>query len=396
MRSSRYRQSTGPSILWYPGHLPDIQGRPTVAEISLSALRHNCRRVRELIGPGVAVLAVVKADAYGHGAVPAARVFLEAGAWGLGVSSVAEGVELRRAGIDAPVVVLGGTFPGDEGFVVAHDLAVALWDAGKARALDAAARAAHRKVAVHVKVDTGMTRLGLDADGVVEFAGLVRGLAGLEPAGVFSHLASADAVDTADARAQIARFERAVEALAEAGLRPPLVHLANSAATVSAPLAHFTMVRPGIMLYGYAPAPHLAKRAAVVPAMRLQTAIAQTRRVPAGTRVSYAGTFVASRPSTIATLPVGYADGYHRLASNRAQVLVHGRRAPVAGRVCMDHTMIDATDVPDAEAGDRVVLFGEGIGADELAGWCDTIAYEVLTAVGRRVPRVYVEDFTHA
>ena len=374
--------------------MPEMQGRPTVAEVSLAALRHNCRRVRELVGPGVSVLAVVKADAYGHGAVPAARTFLEAGAWGLGVSSVAEAVELRRAGIVAPVLVLGGVFAGDEDDVVAHELAVALWDAARACALDAAARAAGRVVPVHVKIDTGMTRLGLDVGAVAEFAALVRDLPGLEVAGVFSHFASADAVDTAPARAQAARFEAAVETLAAAGVRPPLVHLANSAAVLAAPAAHFTMVRPGIMLYGYPPAPHLAARAGVVPAMQLRTAIAQTRRVPAGTPVSYAGTFVTSRPSTIAALPVGYADGYHRLASNRAQMVVRGRRVPVAGRVCMDHTMVDVTDVPDARTGDRVVLFGDGVGADELAGWCETIAYEVLTSVGRRVPRVYVEDFT--
>src|SRR5205814_4956701 len=219
---------------------------------------------------------------------------------------------------------------------------------------------------------------------VREFGELVRGTPGLEIAGVFSHFASADAVDTAAARAQAARFASVLEALAAAGIRPPHVHLANSAGVLSAPGAHFTMVRPGIMLYGYAPAPHLAERAAVVPAMRLQTAIAQARRVPAGTRVSYAGTFVATRPSTIAALPVGYADGYHRLASNRAEVLVRGRRVPVVGRVCMDHTMIDVTDVPEAAVGDRVSLFGDGIGADELAGWCETIAYEMLTSVGRR------------
>jgi len=372
-----------------------VSGRPTIAEVSLSALRHNCRRVRELIGPGITVLAVVKADAYGHGAVPAARVFLEAGAWGLGVSSVAEGVELRRAGIEAPVVVLGGAFAGDEESIVARDLAVAVWDAGRAKALDAAGRAAGRRVPVHVKVDTGMTRLGLDLGAVREFGEFVRGLAGLEVAGVFSHFASADAVDTAAARAQMARFEQAVETLATAGVRPSLVHLANSAAVVAAPPAHFTMVRPGIMLYGYAPAPHLAQRAGVVPAMRLQTAITQARSVAAGTPVSYGGTFVTPRPSIIATLPIGYADGYHRLASNRAQVVVRGRRAPVAGRVCMDHTMIDVTDVPEARAGDRCVLFGDGLGADELAGWCETISYEMLTAVGRRVPRRYVEDFTH-
>ena len=366
-------------------------GRPTVAEVSLGALRHNCRRVRELVAPGVAVLAVVKADAYGHGAVPAARAFLDAGAWGLGVSSVAEGVELRRAGINEPIVVLGGTFAGEEADVVAHRLAVAVWDAERARALAAAGR-----VSVHVKVDTGMTRLGLDLADVAAFGTLLRGLPGVDVAGVFSHFASADAVDTAEARAQAARFAQAVEALAGAGIRPPLVHLANSAGVLAAPAAHFTMVRPGIMLYGYPPAPHLAERASVVPAMRLATAIAQTRRVPAGRAVSYAGTFVTTRPSTLGTLPVGYADGYHRLASNRGAVTVRGRRAPVAGRVCMDHTIIDLTDVPDARVGDRVVLFGDGIGADELAGWCETISYEMLTAVGRRVPRRYVEEFAHA
>src|SRR5213592_2553280 len=342
-----------------PSSMPDIHGRPTVAEVSLSALRHNCRRARELVGPGVAVLAVVKADAYGHGAVPAARAFLDAGAWGLGVSGVAEGRELRRAGLTAPIVVLGGAFAGEERDVAADDLEVALWDPERARALAAAGR----PVRVHLKVDTGMTRLGLDAAQVRAFGELVRGMKGLEIAGVFSHFASADAVDTAAARAQA---------------------------------AHFTMVRPGIILYGYAPAPHLAERAAVRPAMRLRTAIAHTRRVPAGTPVSYAGTFVTARPSTIASLPVGYADGYHRLASNRAQVVVRGRRAPVAGRVCMDHTMIDVTDVDGADVGERVVLFGDGLGADELAGWCETISYEVLTAVGKRVPRVHVEEWGNA
>src|SRR5439155_14920947 len=174
------------------------------------------------------------------------------------------------------------------------------------------------------------------------------------------------------------------------------VHLANSAAVLSAPAAHFTMVRPGIMLYGYAPAPHLRAQARLLPAMRLQTRIAQTRRVAAGTPVGYAGTWLAARPSTIAVLPLGYADGYHRLASNRAQVVVRGRRAPVAGRVCMDHTMIDVTGVDGVERGDRVALFGDGLGADELAAWCETISYEMLTAVGRRVPRVHVEEWGDA
>ncbi len=360
--------------------------------MNLAALRHNLRRVRALVQPGVAVLAVVKADAYGHGAAEAARVFVEAGAWGLGVSSVTEALELRRAGLRAPIIVLGGVFAGEEPEVAAADLEIALWDADRARALAAAGRS----VRVHLKIDTGMTRLGLDLAAVHEFGELVRGLGGLEIAGVFSHFASADAVDTAAAHAQATRFAGALEALAAVGIRPPHVHLANSAAVLSAPAAHFTMVRPGIMLYGYPPAPHLAARADVRPAMRFATRITQLRRVPAGTPVSYAGTFVTARPSTIATLPVGYADGYHRLASNRARVMVRGRHAPVAGRVCMDHTMVDVTDVDGVRAGDPVVLFGDGPGADELAAWCETIPYEMLTAVGKRVPRVHVEEFADA
>ena len=374
----------------------EIQGRPTVAEVSLGALRTNLRAARDLVGPAVKVLAVVKADGYGHGAVAAARAFVEAGAAALGVSTVEEGTELRRAGVGGQVVVLGGAFPGEEANVVAGDLEVAVWTRAAAEAAGAAARAAGRTVGIHIKVETGMTRLGLDPVDVGGFGAAIRDLPGLRVAGVFSHFASADAVDTASARAQVERFRTAVEALAANGVRPAEVHLANSAAVLSAPAAHFTMVRPGIMLYGYAPAPHLASRARLEPAMRLRTRVAQARRVAAGTPVGYAGTWVAARPSTIAVLPLGYADGYHRLASNRAHVLVRGRRAPIAGRVCMDHTMIDVTDVGDVRAGEPVVLFGSqdgaAIRADELGAWVDTIAYEVLTSVGKRVPRVYVEE----
>jgi alanine racemase len=374
-----------------------ILGRPTVAQVSLGALRNNLRQARELVGPAVAVLAVVKADAYGHGGVPAARAFVEAGAAGLGVSTVEEGIELRRADIRAPILVLGGSFPGEEAALVEHDLATTLWTVDGARALAAAARAQGRTVAVHVKVDTGMTRLGLDLAEVRPFAAALRDLPALEIAGLFSHFASADAVDTESAGAQITRFRQAIEALAAAGVRPKHVHIANSAAVLTTPGAHFTMVRPGIMLYGYAPAPHLASHAALEPAMRLRTQVVQARAVPAGTPVGYGATYVTTRPSTIAVLPIGYADGVHRLNSNRAQVLVRGRRVPVAGRVCMDHTMVDVTDLPGVSVGEPVVLVGTQDGAtlsaDEVASWCETISYEVLTAVGKRVPRVHVEEF---
>jgi len=367
-----------------------------VAEVSLAALAHNCRQACALVGSRVRVIAVVKADGYGHGAVAAARAFVRGGAAMLGVSSLAEGVELRRAGVDTAIVVLGGLFAGEAEDAIAHDLAAAVWTRDGAEAFAAAARAAGRRAQAHVKIDTGMTRLGLDAGDVAGFGRALARLDGLAVAGVFSHLASADDVTQAAVARQIERFDAAVRALHEAGVRPGLVHLANSAAVLAAPHAHYDAVRPGIMLYGYAPAPHLAARADLRPAMRLVTRIVQVRRVPAGRAVGYGGTWVAARPSVIAALPVGYADGYHRLASNRAEVLVRGRRVPVAGRVCMDHVMLDVTDVPDVQANDRAILFGAEAGVavtgDELAAWCETIPYEVLTAVGKRVPRVYVEE----
>jgi alanine racemase len=377
--------------------MTDVEGRPTIAEVSLGALRENCRQARRLVGERVAVMAVVKANGYGHGAAMAARAFVEAGATSLGVSSVEEGFELRRDGIDAPIVVLGGAFDGEEATAVAHDFALALWTADRARRIAAAAERAGRVVAVHLKLDTGMTRLGLDVDDVTAFAGLLATLPYLSIAGVFSHLASADSVDSSSAKTQIARFRSAVDALAAAGVRPAHVHLANSAAVLAAPEAHFTLVRPGLMLYGYAPAPHLLGNVGLRPAMRLVSRLAQVRRIPAGRAVGYGGTWVSARPSVIGTVPVGYADGYHRMASNRAQVVLHGRRAPIAGRVCMDHTMVDVTEVDGAAERDRVLLFGTHgqarLGADELASWTDTIPYEVLTSVGRRVRRVYVEEF---
>jgi alanine racemase len=377
--------------------MQSTQGRPTIAEVSLAALRANLREAERLVGPRVKVMAVVKADAYGHGAVAASRAFLEAGAAVLGTSSVSEARELRAAGVTAPVVVLGGAFPGEADDVVAHDLAVAVWSLDAVRALSAAGARAARTVKVHVKVDTGMTRLGLDAGDVRAFGDAVLDVPHIEVAGVFSHFATADAVDAAPAQAQIACFSDAVAALAAIGIRPGHVHLANSAAVLSQPSAHFTLVRPGIMLYGYAPAPHLASRATLAPALRLRTAVAQVRSVPAGRPVGYGGTYVTSRPSVIATLPIGYADGLHRLVSNRGWMIVRGARVPVAGRVCMDHVMLDVTDVPGVAAGDEVVVVGRqggaSIGADEAAGWCETISYEVLTSVAKRVPRVTGEGF---
>lgn len=377
--------------------MADYPGRPTVAEISLGALRANLRQARSCVQDQARVLAVVKADGYGHGAVAAARAFLEAGAFGLGVSSVAEGVELRRAGISADVIVLGGAYPGDERDIVVHDLAVGVWGREQACALAAAAHTAGRTARVHVKVDTGMTRLGLDLPDVRGFADSLLRLQTLQIDGIYSHFARADDITAEAVDRQVARFEHAIDSLAAAGVRPPHIHIANSAATLARRGAHFTMVRPGIMLYGCAPAEHLAAPDALQPAMRWRSALAQVRHVAAGTPVGYGGQFVTARPSLIATIPVGYADGLHRIAWTDGWVLVRGQRAKIAGRICMDHTMLDVTDIAGVAAGDEAVMVGTQDGAeltaDEVAGWAHTISYEVLTSVGKRVPRRYVEEF---
>jgi alanine racemase len=365
--------------------------------VSLGALRHNCGEARRLAGDGVRVMAIVKADAYGHGAAAAARAFVDAGAALLGTSTVAEARPVRAAGVAVPIVVLWGAFDGEVDAVLADDLEPAVWSPDALGALGAAASASGHTVGVPLKVETGMSRLGLEPADLVAFADVAARTPGIRIAGVFSHLASADAVETPAVEAQIRRFAAAVAALRAAGIDPPAVHLANSAALISRPDAHWNVVRPGIMLYGYAPAPHLASRVSLRPALQVVTEIRQVRSIEVGRPVGYAGTWVARRPSRIGVVPIGYADGYHRLASNRAELVVRGRRVPIAGRVCMDHLMIDVTDVPDAAVGDRVCVIGRqgdaAVSADELAGWCETISYEMLTAVVRRVPRVVMEDF---
>ena len=372
------------------------RGRPTVAEVSVAALRHNLQQVRALVGPGVRILAVVKANGYGHGAVAAARAFLGEGAAALGVATVEEGAELRAAGLrDVPILLLGGTVPGQEADVVDFDLTPAVWDLETARALGERAAVRGRRLAVHVKVDTGMARLGVLP---CDVAAVGRGLAelpGIEVQGVFSHFACAEDVSGPAAMEQIGLFGTAVGDLAAAGLKLPQRHLANSAAVMTLARAHESMVRPGIMLYGVSPDPRLTSRARLAPAMRFRSSVLQLKRVPAGTAVSYGQTFRTQIPSALATVPVGYADGYPRVLSNRAAVLVGGKRAPVVGRVCMDLTVVDVTGIPGVTQGAEVVLWGRQGEAEitcaEVAAWADTIAYELLTGVGPRVPRVYAE-----
>jgi len=363
-------------------------GRPTLAQIDGGALCRNLAALRACLRPQVQLLAVVKADAYGHGAGPVAKLFERAGADAFGVATVEEGAELRAAGIRRPILVLPGARAAQVDEAVAHELSVAVVDRPMLGDLRAALRG--RSLAIHVKVDTGMGRLGVTPEELPPLLEELRHAREIRIQGLFSHFANADLGNTEFVSYQLRLFREAIEMARRAGIQPPSVHIANSAATVTVPESHFSLVRPGIALYGIAPTAECP--IALEPAMRVVTRIVQIKTVPAERPLSYGQTFVTRRPSRIATIPIGYADGYDRRLSNRAEVLVKGRRAPVVGRVCMDLTLIDVTDVPGVTADDEVVLWGRQenatIGVEEVGAWQDSIAYEVLTRLGKRVPRV--------
>ncbi len=370
------------------GAVMSESGRRTVALVDAAALRANLAAVRAGVAPNVAVLAAVKADGYGHGASLVAPVLADAGTDLFGVATIEEGIELREAGITQPVLVLAGAVAGDLEAAVANRLSVALLDSHMARSFAAALK--DHALPVHVKLDTGMTRLGVTLDGLPELIDTLRRTPQLRVEGVFSHFGDADSVSTSYADLQLRRFEEGVRALRASGFEPRWLHLANSVATLTRQDTHCNLVRPGIVLYGIAPAGADGK--ALQPVMQLQTRVWQVKSVPAGCPVSYGQTFVTRRPSCVGVLPIGYADGYSRALSNRGQVLIRGQRVPVIGQVCMDVTMIDVTDVPGAAPGDEVVLWGRqgsaSLSVCEVAGWQDSIPYEVLTRVGKRVPRV--------
>jgi alanine racemase len=372
------------------------QARPTVAEIDGGALAHNLRELARVAGPGTGVIAVVKSDGYGHGLTAVATVLARAGAERFAVATSAEGAALRAVGIAGDVLVLGGVYPADVDEVLEARLTPVLWNVDTAAALAARARATGRHVPVHVKVDTGMSRLGVPWGQALELFRALAGLDGVDVEGMLTHFCNAETIGTAETVAQLARFEALVSELADLGLRPPLVHAANSAATLGTPTARFDAVRPGIALYGVHPSAATRAQATLRPVMRLVTRIVALRTIARGAPVGYGATFVATRPSVIATLPVGYADGYPRALSNRGEVVTRGRRAPLAGRVCMDQIMIDVTDVPGATLGDEVVLWGGPLPVEEVAERAGTIAYELLARLGPRVPRVAAGGRTDA
>lgn len=367
---------------------------PVWAEVDLSALVHNLREVRRLVGERK-IMAVVKANAYGHGMIPVARALLAAGADWFGVARVVEALELRSKAITAPVLVLGYVDPAECPALAAAGVHVTVYDRPSAEVFSRAVQREGKTLQVHIKVDTGMGRLGFPcSDSGIKEALTVANLTGIKVTGLFTHFACADDPDETPVRLQIERFLNFARRLEREGLTVPCKHAANSAAIMRLPESHFDMVRPGIMLYGLHPSPVTAGLADLRPVMSLKARVAQVKRVAAGFPVSYGWTYKTGSPAVLATVTVGYADGYSRLLSDRGEVLISGKRAPVVGRVCMDHIIVDATEVESVAPGDEVVLFGCQGGAflpvEEIAEKVGTINYEVVCAVGARVPRVYL------
>ena len=362
--------------------------RPTVVEVDLDAVRHN---VRLLSNPDVELLAVVKADGYGHGAAEVARAALAAGATGLGVALVEEGVELRDLGIDAPVLVLTEFPPGSEKEALAAGLTPTLYTEEGIAAVSEAASPTGRPVGVHLKLDTGMHRVGLwPPEDAPAFAQKIVE-AGLLPEGLWTHFPDSEQ-DAAGTLEQLERFLSCHDLVSAAGIRPRTLHAANSGATIRLPETRLDLVRPGAALYGLDPGAGIGPAFGLRPALTLRSAVAMTKRVPARERLSYGGRYELERETTVATIPIGYEDGYPR-ATVAADVLIRGRRYPVAGTITMDQLLVDCGDDPIAP-GDEVVLIGaqgdERIPIEEVASRAGTIGREIATGIGERVPREYI------
>lgn len=339
-------------------------------------------------------MAVVKANAYGHGAIETSQALIRYGVARLAVFSTDEGIALRQAGITVPLAVLGPVFQEQFSELFTHQLTPVISDPSVLTALGQAAASRESPHPIHLKVETGMSRLGLTHDELVRVINSHTFPPSLHLEGLMTHLADADGSDPDVTEQQISRFNKALKVVLEGGFQVPLVHVSNSGGAVRFPSAHYSLVRPGIMLYGYHTLPSTIQTPDLMPVLSLKTRIAQLRTIPPGSTVSYNRTFTAKRPTRIAVLPIGYANGLNRRLSNRGHVLIRGQRAPIVGLVCMDMVMVDVTRIPGVVVGDEVVLIGrqqdELITARDMAEWAGTISYEVLCAISPQIPRLYV------
>ena len=368
------------------------------AEIDLDAMTYNLEHIKRNLKSGTKIIAVLKADGYGHGAVPLGkRIQQDPEVWGIAVATVEEGEELREAGITKPILILGYTYQEDYKKIVDMDFRPAVFKQSMAQELSKAAVRARKTLKIHIKIDTGMTRIGyrnVETD-VPEILEISR-LPGIEVEGIFTHFARADETDIAPARIQYEKFQEFLHALEEKGLSIPMKHCSNSAGIIRMQEANLDAVRAGIILYGLYPSPEVEQEPVPLkPLMSLRSHIAYIKTVEPGVEISYGGIFTTTRKTRVATIPVGYADGYARGLSNKGSVLIRGKRAPILGRVCMDQFMVDVTDIPEARELDQVTLLGRDqkdcITMEELGDLSGRFNYEFACCISKRVPRVYRE-----
>lgn len=376
---------------------PSFSARPAWAEINLDNIAHNLRQFRQQIGPVTKMMAVVKADGYGHGAVKVAEAALQSGASSLAVAFVEEAIALRQAGIDAPILLFGYTDPVQFPILVHYKLTPTVFGLDTALEYSTLAVDHDTVLPLHLKIDTGMGRIGLLPDEAVEVIVRISRLPGLKTEGVYTHLAAAEEIDLTYTSEQLMLFNRIIDSCVNKGVTFPLVHAANSAAAINHPSARYNLVRLGIAMYGCYPAPNLqGKGIDLIPALTFKSKVVLVKEVPVGSAISYGCTFRTTKDTLVATVPVGYADGYCRRLSNKGHVLIRGCRAPVIGTVCMDQLMIDVSHIPGVRLNDEVVIYGRQGGGhvsiEEAADQVGTINYELLCALDKRIPRYYFQE----
>jgi alanine racemase len=369
--------------------------RPTRAIIDLGKLDHNIKQLKSLTANNTQFMAVVKADAYGHGAIAISKQSIKSGASCLAVAIPEEGIQLREAGIDVPILVLGPIDESEAELVVRYNLVQTIFKAETALILDKLAKRYNKKVDIHIKIDTGMGRIGIRSKReLMGLCDILYNMRNINIQGVFTHFAVSDIKDKEYTLYQLKQFNGMITLLKDMGINPKYIHAANSAAIIDCPYTHFNLVRGGISMYGYYPSEQVLRNAIDInPILQWETRIMHVKYIEKGESVGYGRNFIAEHPTKVATIPVGYADGYNRLLSNRGHVLINGQKAPIVGNICMDQTMIDISNITNASIDDNVILLGkqenEEITADDLAKLCNTISYEILTNISSRVPRLY-------
>ncbi len=373
-----------------------VMHRPTWVEIDLSALRHNLLAIKRTAGPGVKIMGIVKADAYGHGDYEVCRVLLNHGVEMLGIAILEEGIQLRDKGIQAPLLLLGGLFEDQIDTVIQCNVIPTVYDLKLAGVLSKRAHELHKTIPVHVYVDTGMGSIGVKYDKAVEFVKSLHDIKNIFIDGIYTHCSCSDEKESAYTNLQIRRFRDVLATLDAMKIGIPLRHMANSGAIIGYPDAYFTMVRPGLSLYGLYPSEEVSRDIGIRPVMSFKTRVVHIKDMQPGDEVGYSRTYKITKPTRVATLPFGYDDGYNRLLSGQGKVIIRGVTASIIGRVCMDQCFVDVSHINEVCVGDEVVVYGsqgqETISIESIARELQTIPYEVTCSVSKRVPRIYINQ----